>query len=298
MNLSFEEWESLYEGQFFDKIKNFLSRSVGGAIGKLDELLSSYRRSENDYIKDWDEGSIEKDKLEIELAQSKSDPAEIKKLERMMKRNRDVHSTAQKARADRSEAIDKKARSITKGNERLSEYWEVEVSRVNAEISEKLHKKAKAFNDESEASRLYDVYQKSLFTSREKEENFRSKFGSSFVDSGSIQTGKEIDLGVGQGTDGSQELYLNLPIKEFASKVKTLSPRERKALTSRLVNERNERYVAMDIEQDALIKQMYSRKLKGKELEDEKNKIKEAKQKYLEEIRDLRGKITIARRND
>jgi FtsZ-binding cell division protein ZapB len=54
----------------------------------------------------------------------------------------------------------------------------------------------------------------------------------------------------------------------------------------------------MDIEQDALIKQMDSRKLKGKELEDEKNKIKEAKQKYLEEIRDLRGKITISRRND
>ena len=298
MNLSFEEWESLYEGQFFDKIKNFLSRSVGGAIGKLDELLSSYRRSENDYIKDWDEGSIEKDKLEIELAQSKSDPAEIKKLERMMKRNRDVHSTAQKARADRSEAIDKKARSITKGNERLSEYWEVEVSRVNAEISERLHKKAKAFNDESEASRLYDVYQKSLFTSREKEEDFRSKFGSSFADSGAIQTGKEIDLEVGEGTDGSQELYLNLPIKDFASKVKTLSPRERKALTSRLVKERNERYVAMDIEQDALIKQLDSKKIRGKELEDEKNKIKEAKQKYLEEIRDLRGKITIARRND
>jgi hypothetical protein len=298
MNLSFEEWESLHEGQFFDKIKNFLSRSVGGAIGKLDELLSSYRRSENDYIKDWDEGSIEKDKLEIEIAQSKSDPAEIKKLERMMKRNRDVHSTAQKARMDRSEAIDKKARSIAKGNERLSSYWEVEVSRVNAEISEKLHKKAKTLNDGSEASRLYDIYQKSLFTSKEKEEQFKSKFGSSFMDDGAIKTDKEINLEVGEGTDGSQELYLNLPIKDFASKVKTLSPKERKALTSRLVKERNERYVAMDIEQDALIKQLDSKKIKGKDLEEEKNKIKEAKQKYLEEIRDLRGKITISRRND
>jgi hypothetical protein len=298
MNLSFEEWESLHEGQFFDKIKNFLSRSVGGAIDKLDELLSAYRRSESDYIKDWDEGSIEKDKLEIELAQSKSDPAEIKKLERMMKRNRDVHSTAQKARSDRSEAIDKKARSIAKGNERLSSYWDVEVARVNAEISEKLHKKAKTFNDESEASRLYDIYQKSLFTSKEKEEQFKSKFGSSFMTDGSIKAGKEIDLELGEGTDGSQELYLNLPIKDFASKVKSLSPKERKALTSRLVKERNERYVAMDIEQDALIKQLDSKKIKGKDLEEEKNKIKEAKQKYLEEIRDLRGKITIARRND
>jgi hypothetical protein len=35
-----------------------------------------------------------------------------------------------------------------------------------------------------------------------------------------------------------------------------------------------------------------------KELEEEKAKIKAAKEKYLEEIRDLRGKITIARRND
>jgi hypothetical protein len=298
MNLSFEEWESLHEGQFFDKIKNFLSRSVGGDISNLDELLSSYRRSENDYIKDWDEGSIEKDKLEIEISQSKSDPAEIKKLERMMKRNRDVHSTAEKARMNRSEAIDKKARSIIKGNERLSSYWDVEISRVNAEISEKLHKKAKSLNDELEASRLYDIYQKSLFTSKEKEEQFKSKFGSSFVNSGAIKPGKEIDLEIGEGTDGSQELYLNLPIKDFASKVKTLTPKERKALVSRLIKERNERYVAMDIEQDTLIKQLDSKKIKGKELEEEKNKIKEAKQKYLEEIRDLRGKITIARRND
>ena len=53
----------------------------------------------------------------------------------------------------------------------------------------------------------------------------------------------------------------------------------------------------MDMEQDSLIKQMENKKLKGKELEEERSKIKEAKQKHLEEIRDLRGKITIARRN-
>jgi hypothetical protein len=298
MNLSFEEWESLYEGQFFDKVKNFLSRSFGGAVNKLDELIGSYRRSENDYIKDWDNTSVEKDKLEIELAQSKSDPAEMKKLERMMKRNRDVLSTAQKARADRADAIDKKAKSIIKGNERLSSYWEVEISRVNAEISEKLHKKAKDLNDESEAGRLYDIYKKALFDSKEKEEIFKSRFGTSFVEGGSIKTGKEKDLETGEGTDASQELYINLPVKDFTSKIRTLSPKERKALVSRLVKERNERYVSMDIEQDSLIKQLESRKLKGKELEEEKSKIKEAKQKYLEEIRDLRGKITIARRND
>lgn len=296
MNLSFEEWETLYEGNFLDKVKNFLSKSFGGYVSKLDELLDAYRRSEADYIQDWDNGSVEKDKLEIELSQSKSDPAEIKKIERMIKRNRDVLSTAQKARVDRAEAIEKKARSVFKGNERLSEYWDVEVARINAEISEKMHKKAKSLNDESEGDRLYGIYQKSLITSKEKEEKFKSKFGSSFVTSPIKSSDSGLDTG--EGTDGSQELYLNLPIKDFTSKMKSISPKERKALVSRLVKERNERYAAMDIEQDSLIKQMESKKLKGKDLEEEKRKIKEAKEKYLEEIRDLRSKITIARRND
>jgi hypothetical protein len=90
---------------------------------------------------------------------------------------------------------------------------------------------------------------------------------------------------------------LNLPIKDFTSKIKSLDPKEKKALISRLIQERTDRYVAMDMEQDSLLKQLDSKKLKGKDLEEEKKKIKESKEKYLEEIRDLRSKITIARRN-
>jgi hypothetical protein len=297
MNLSFKEWESLYEGDFFDKVKNFLSRSSGGAISKLDELVEAYRKSETDYIKDWDNGSIEKDKLEIELSQSKSDPAERKKIERMIKRNRDVLDTAHRTRMDRAEAIEKKAKSITKGNSRLNGYWEVEISRINAEVSEILHKKAKSLNNEEESKKLYSLYQKALTTSKEKEDSFKSKYGSSFVGKG-ISGSSEDNLESGEGTEASQELYLNLPIKDFTSKVRSLNPKERKALAQRLVKERNERYLAMDTEQDSLMKQMEAKKLKGKDLTDEKEKIKKAKEKYLEEIRDLRGKITIARRND
>jgi predicted phage tail protein len=293
MNVSFKEWESLYEGNFFDKVKNILSKSLGGAIDKIDGLLDAYRKSEMDYIKDWDNGSIEKDKLEIELSQSKSDPAEIKKIQRMIKRNKDVLETSQRSRKDRAEAIERKVSSITKNNERLNSYWEVELSRINAEVSEKLHKKAKSLNNDSEAKSLYDIYKRALVISKEKEDNFKSKFGSSFIGK---SENKEYSEGEG-GTDASKELYLNLPIKDFTSKIKSLDPKEKKALISRLIQERNDRYVTMDMEQDSLLKQLDSKKLKGKDLEEEKKKIKESKEKYLEEIRDLRSKITIARRN-
>ena len=296
MNISFEEWESLYEGNFMDKVKNVLSKSFGGAIHKLDQLVDSYRKSEKDYIEDWDTGSIEKDKLELELSQIKSDPAEVKKVERMIKRNQDVFRTADKARSDRAEAIDRKAKSIIKDNDRLRTYWEVEVSRINAEVSEDLHGKAKSLNNEGEAERLYGIYQKALMNSKKKEEEFKSKFGTTFLEKEpeGIRFDKD---GYSTNTDGAQEMYVNLPIKDFASKVNDLGIKERKSLIARLTKERNERYVAMDMEQDSLIKQMENKKLKGKELEEERSKIKEAKQKHLEEIRDLRGKITIARRN-
>jgi predicted phage tail protein len=293
MNVTFKEWESLYEGNFFDKVKNILSKSLGGAIDKIDGLLDAYRKSEMDYIKDWDNGSIEKDKLEIELSQSKSDPAEIKKIQRMIKRNKDVLETSQRSRKDRAESIERKVSSITKNNERLNSYWEVELSRINAEVSEKLHKKAKSLNNDTEAKSLYDIYKRALVISKEKEDNFKSKFGSSFIGK---SDNKEYSEGEG-GTDASKELYLNLPIKDFTSKIKSLDPKEKKALISRLIQERNDRYVAMDMEQDSLLKQLDSKKLKGKDLEEEKKKIKESKEKYLEEIRDLRSKITIARRN-
>ncbi len=123
-----------------------------------------------------------------------------------------------------------------------------------------MHKKAKDLNDESEADRIYGIYQKSLISSKEKEEKFKSKFGSSFMDDSPIKSSGE-NPEAGEGTDASQELYLNLPIKEFTSKIKSLSVKERKSLLSRLVKERNERYVAMDIEQDSLIKQLESKKL-------------------------------------
>lgn len=297
MKVNFEEWESLYEGYFLDKAKNLLSKTFGGAIAKLDDLAKAYRTAESDYIKSWDEGSVEKDKLEIELSQAKSNPAEIKKVERMIKRNRDVFSTAEKTRSDKAEAIDKKARDIIRDNDRLRTYWEVEISKINAEISERLHRKAKAFNNPSEEKRLYSIYQKALVDSKKKEEDFRSKFGSAFGEKGEESTLASIEEPNQNPMDGAQESYLNLPIKDFARKVSYLTPQERKSLLSRLVKERNERYVAMDMEQDSLLKQLENRKLKGKEFQDEKGKIKEAKEKYLEEIRDLRGKITIARRN-
>lgn len=296
MSVSFDEWESLYEGNFLNKVKNVLSKTFGGAISKLDELSSAYRSSEKEYVKDWDNLSIEKDKLEIETTQSKSDPAEIKKLERMMKRNRDVLYTSEKARMDRANAIEKKAKSIIGDNERLRSYWELEVANVNAEISEDLHKKAKDLTDESEGEKIYGIYQRALMDSKKKEEEFKTKFGSTFSPIKSSSTETKYDDSENY-TDGSQEIYINLPVKEFTAKVKELTSKERKILISRLIKERNERYVAMDMEQDSLIKQMENKKIKGKELEDEKESIKQAKQKYLEEIRELRNKITIARRN-
>ena len=50
MTLKFKEWDALNEASVFDKIKTWFSSNFGGAVSKLDGLLSDYRSAELEYV--------------------------------------------------------------------------------------------------------------------------------------------------------------------------------------------------------------------------------------------------------
>jgi hypothetical protein len=81
MTLKFNEWSSLNEAGIFDKIKNWLSGTFGGSIDSLDKLANEYRSAELEYVEKWEDINVEIDKLDLERSQTKSDPAEIKRIE-------------------------------------------------------------------------------------------------------------------------------------------------------------------------------------------------------------------------
>jgi hypothetical protein len=117
MLYNFKQWQNevaLNESKSMDNIMNWLSTNFGGSVSKIDALLAGILSIEEDYMKEWNEIQTEIDSLEVQKAQIKSDPAEAKKLERMISRNQKLLDALSKKRRSAIDAVEKKVEDATK----------------------------------------------------------------------------------------------------------------------------------------------------------------------------------------
>jgi len=303
MTLNFKDWESLNEANIFDKLKNFLSGAFGGDVSKLDSLGEEYRSAEMDYVDEWESIQEEIDKLELERSQTKADPAEIKKIDRLVQRNNQLLTAQEKAHAKKTDDIFAKVKKIISENRRLRIYWERLKSKIDVEITQDMYEKAKKLADSSLSGNLYGKYKDALLKSKQKDEEFREKYGNLMTREIQVRSKSskyddfDIDSSEPEIKFKTSFSYLaNLPISEFSKEIKDLDRKEAKSLLSYLIKERNERYVAMDLEKDALNKFVTKASDKTKARDIAEDKAKDIRAKYMGEIRDLRSKITLTRK--
>jgi hypothetical protein len=304
MTLNFKDWESLNEANIFDKLKNFLSGAFGGDISKLDSLGEDYRSAEMDYVDEWESVQEEIDKLELERSQTKADPAEIKKIDRLVQRNNQLLAAQEKAHVKKTDDIFARVKKIISANKRLRIYWERIKSKIDAEITQDMYEKAKKLADSSLSGNLYNKYKDALLKSKQKDEEFREKYGNLMTReiqakprSSKYDDDFDVDSSEPEIQSKTSFSYLaNLPISEFSKEVKELDRKEAKSLLFYLIKERNEKYVAMDLEKDSLNKFISKVSDKKKARDIAADKTKDIKAKYMGEIRDLRSKITLTRK--
>tara|TARA_R110000868_G_scaffold111890_1_gene301759 strand:- start:93 stop:1028 length:936 start_codon:yes stop_codon:yes gene_type:complete len=309
MTLKFKEWDSLNEAGIFDTIKNWLSGTFGGSIDSLDKLANEYRSAELEYVEKWEDINVEIDKLDLERSQTKSDPAEIKRIDRLIQRNNELMDAQSRAHEKKTESIFTKVRDVISENKRVRIYWEKLKTKVDADIAEEMYKRAKNLADSSLSGSLYSKYKTALLKAKQKDTDFRNKYGNlmtkdiesgeRFKDkSGSARSTPGPDNSAKQGneSDASFEFLAKLPLVEFTNAIKEYVPTQAKKLVSFLLKERNDRYVAMDMERDILNKEVENSSSPDQARELASKRIKEIREKYMDEIRDLRSKITIARK--
>jgi uncharacterized small protein (DUF1192 family) len=274
-----------------DNIMNWLSTNFGGSVSKIDALLAGILSIEEDYMKEWNEIQTEIDSLEVQKAQIKSDPAEAKKLERMISRNQKLLDALSKKRRSAIDAVEKKVEDATKGKQRLISYWNMKKSEAESDVAEKLYKMAKNLTDSSIADELYDKYKDAALMAKKKDDQFRSKFGDLKLSSPStIETGDEK---ITKTSTFSLDPILAMNAVQFTKYVQGLEKNSVKELIRFMMTERNERYATLDTERDRLEAQADK---KGISSADVKASLKDLRETLMEQIRDLRTKITIARR--
>jgi hypothetical protein len=294
MLYNFKQWQNevaLNESKSIDNIMNWLSTNFGGSVSKIDALLAGILSIEEDYMKEWNDIQTEIDSLEVQKAQIKSDPAEAKKLERMISRNQKLLDALSKKRRSAIDAVEKKVEDATKGKQRLISYWNMKKSEAESDVAEKLYKMAKNLTDSSIADELYDKYKDAALMAKKKDDQFRSKFGDLKLSSPStIETGDEK---ITKTSTFSLDPILAMNAVQFTKYVQGLEKNSVKELIRFMMTERNERYATLDTERDRLEAQVAKQ---GISSADVKASLKDLRETLMEQIRDLRTKITIARR--
>lgn len=305
MTLNFKDWDSLNEANIFDRIKNWLSGSFGGKIEKLDKLAEEYRSAELEYVEKWEDIHVEIDKLELERSQTKNDPAELKKIDRLIDRNHQLMSAQSKAHEKKTDEIFNRVRETISDSKRVKTYWERLKTKVDADIAEEMYNRAKNLADSTLAGSLYSKYKAAVLKAKQKDIDFKNRYGNmmtSDIESSYRKRGSKKEKtsaepeAFSDESDSTFEFLAKLSISEFTEAVKDYSADKIKKLISFLIKERNDRYVAMDMERDALGKQVDSSDDKDKAKKEASEKMKDVKEKYMSEIRDLRSKITVARK--
>ena len=298
MIYKFKQWEQnvLNEANSLSNIVDWLTTNFGGSISKIDSLLGQINSIETQYAKDWNEIQTDIDSLEIQKAQTKSDPAESKKLERMIDRNQKLLSALSKKRRADIEKIDTKVEKVTDGKPRLISYWNLKKAELEADITEKLYKIAKQLTDESVADELYDKYKKAALDAKKKDDQFREKFGKlELAKSSSIDKMSDKDETIITGSNFSMDPIFAMNAPQFTKFVQGLEKNQVSSLIKSLQKERNERYATLDTERDRLEDQA---KKKGLSKDSISSDLKDFRDTLMGQIRDLRTKITIARRYD
>lgn len=309
MTLKFKEWDSLNEAGIFDKIKNWLSGTFGGGIDSLDKLSNEYRSAELEYVEKWEDINVEIDKLDLERSQTKSDPAEIKRIDRLIQRNNELMDAQSRSHEKKTESIFAKVRDVIDENKRVRIYWEKLKTKVDADIAEEMYNRAKNLADSSLSGSLYAKYKAAVLKAKQKDTDFRNKYGNLMtkdIESGErfkdksryTKSSGDSDKSAQSGNenDASFEFLAKLPLTEFTNAIKGYTPAQAKKLVSFLIKERNDRYVAMDMERDILNKEIDNASSPDEARQFASKRIKEIREKYMDEIRDLRSKITIARK--
>jgi uncharacterized small protein (DUF1192 family) len=150
---------------------------------------------------------------------------------------------------------------------------------------------AKNLTDSSIADELYDKYKDAALMAKKKDDQFRSKFGDLKLSSpSSIEVGDEK---ITKTSSFSLDPILAMNSVQFTKYVQGLEKNSVKELIRFMMTERNERYATLDTERDRLEAQADK---KGISSADVKASLKDLRETLMEQIRDLRTKITIARR--
>jgi hypothetical protein len=159
--LTFSEWDKLnssLDESFKDDVKNWLSRSFGGKVGKIDGIISELVSVEKDFAKEWEKIQIAMASMKDQIDSGEISTEEEEDFRENIKGKKKEIENLERIKTQKIRSLNIKVLDLAKGNSRLTKYWNLKKAEAEVEVSENLYNLSKNLPDKKMEDQLYKNY--------------------------------------------------------------------------------------------------------------------------------------------
>ena len=230
--LNFSEWDKQYYSidESEEGIINWLSRTFGGKVKKIDSILADLTYLEKEYATQWEKDQSLIYDLKGQIDTGELSTEEEKDFRKKIKEAKERVADSYRKKIQQIRSYNEQATKVVDKNSRVHKYWDLKKSEAEVEVMKNLYEISKKFPDKNLEDKLYGDYKKSYEDLKRKEKGF---------DSISKDVDKEEEIGKDFIEGLSLSSLIKMSIPSFRSEIKNYSPSQLKSLKKSLIDRKN-----------------------------------------------------------
>ncbi len=233
--LNFSEWDKKYysiDESAEETVLNWLSRTFGGKVKKIDSILADLTFLEKEYATQWEKDHSLIYNLNGQIETGELSPAEEKDFGNKIKEAKERISSMSRKKVQQIRSFNEQAMKIVEGNPRAHKYWDLKKAEAEVEIIKNLYEISKKFPDKKLEDSLYSDYKKSYDSLKQKERGVEEI-------SNEIEK-KEKEKPESKKSETSNILALiKMGLSEFKTEIKGSSQSQLKSVHRSLIDRKN-----------------------------------------------------------
>ena len=230
--LNFSEWDRQYYSvdESEEGIVNWLSRTFGGKIKKIDSILADLNYLEKEYATQWEKNQSLIYNLNGQIDTGELSDVEEKDFRKKIGEAKDRVADSSRKKIQQIRSYNEQAMKTVDKNSRVHKYWDLKKSESEVEVMKNLYEISKKFPDKNLEDKLYGEYKKSYEDLKKKEKGF---------DSISKDVDREEEIGKDSIEGLSLSSLIKMSIPSFRSEIKNYSSSQLKSLKKSLIDRKN-----------------------------------------------------------
>lgn len=207
-----------------DDIKNWFSKNFGGRVSKVDSIISDLISIEKKFVSEWESIQIEIGELREKLDSEDLESSERDLINGKIKKSLEKIELMERSKTQKIREFNLAVLDLTKGNQRITKYWNLKKAEAEAEISKDLYEISKNLSDPKMEDELYKKHIEALENFRKKEREMDEFVSDKEIDQEEDESpdddseiGGEIDIKIKDLISMGTPKFLNT-IKRFTSK--------------------------------------------------------------------------------